>query len=49
MNDGGQNTASENRVLFFASGRDIRDMVIDFIRDKKMISAAVENRIRKED
>jgi len=49
MNDGGQNTASENRALFFASGQDIRDMVIDFIRDNKMISAAVENRIRKED
>lgn len=39
----------ENRVILFDSGRTIRDMVIDFIKDKKLISATVEGRIQEED
>lgn len=39
----------ENRVVLFDSGRAIRDMVIDFIKDKKLISATAEGRIQKED
>lgn len=43
------NSIHGNRVILFDSGRAIRDMVIDFIKDKKLISATVEGRIKKED
>ncbi len=36
------------RVILFDSGRDIRDVVRDYIKAKKMISAKVEGRIREE-
>jgi 5'-nucleotidase / UDP-sugar diphosphatase len=41
-------SAQNNRVILFDSGRAIRDIVIDFIKERKIISAAVEGRIRKE-
>jgi len=41
-------STSSRRVILFDSGREIRDMVSDYIKGKKMISAKVEGRIRKE-
>lgn len=44
-----EGSPQNNRVILFDSGRAIRDMVIDYIKDNKRISASVESRIRKEE
>ncbi|MGB5217770.1 MAG: bifunctional UDP-sugar hydrolase/5'-nucleotidase [Smithella sp.] len=41
-------STQSSRVILFDSGREIRDMVIDFIKAKKRVSAKVEGRIQKE-
>ncbi len=38
----------KDRVVLFDSGREIRDMVINYIKEKKKVSASVEGRIQKE-
>lgn len=35
------------RVILFDSGKELRDLVIDFIKKKKLVSASVEDRIQK--
>lgn len=42
-------STQNNRVILFDSGRAIRDIVIDFIKERKIISTSVEGRIRKEE
>jgi len=37
-----------NRVILFDSSREIRDLVTDYIKEKKQISASVDDRIQKE-
>jgi len=49
MDSNERGSTQGNRVLLFDSGRAIRDIVIDFIKEKKNISANVEDRIKKED
>lgn len=39
--------AKASRVLLFDSGRELREVVIRFIKEKKQISALIEHRIRK--
>ncbi|OGP50482.1 MAG: hypothetical protein A2Y79_06210 [Deltaproteobacteria bacterium RBG_13_43_22] len=41
-------TPSVERVILLDSGREIRDLVTDYIKVKKQISASVDGRIRKE-
>ena len=48
MENKDKDSAQSSRVILFDSGRDIRDMVSDYIKGEKMISAKVEGRIRKE-
>jgi 5'-nucleotidase/UDP-sugar diphosphatase len=36
-----------HRVVFFESGREIRELVVGYIKDKKSISASVDGRIQK--
>lgn len=43
-----EDSAKTSRVLLIDSGRTIRDMVIQRIRERKTISAAMESRIQKE-
>jgi 5'-nucleotidase / UDP-sugar diphosphatase len=43
----GDPSQGDSRVILFDSGREIRSMVIDYIKNKKQISASVEGRIRK--
>lgn len=42
-------TAQNPRVVFFDSGMEIRHLVSDYIKEKKMISASEEERIKKVD
>lgn len=49
MDSKASGSTQDNRVLLFDSGRPIRDIVIDFIKEKKNVSANVEDRIKKED
>jgi len=48
MENKDEDSAQSSRVILFDSGRDIRDMVSDYIKGEKMISAKVEGRIQKE-
>ena len=48
MEDKEGDSPHNNRVILFDSGREIRDMVTDFIKAKKRIYASVEGRIQKE-
>ncbi len=42
------NSTQNNRVLLFDSGREIRNIITDYMKENKFISAEVEGRIRKE-
>ncbi|MBI4763923.1 MAG: 5'-nucleotidase C-terminal domain-containing protein [Deltaproteobacteria bacterium] len=44
----GDSSHLASRVVLFDSGREIRAMVIDYLKNKKRISASVEGRIQKE-
>jgi 2',3'-cyclic-nucleotide 2'-phosphodiesterase (5'-nucleotidase family) len=37
----------ENRVILFDTGKELRDMVVGYIKEKKQISASVEGRIQR--
>jgi 5'-nucleotidase/UDP-sugar diphosphatase len=43
----GAPSQANSRVVLFDAGREIRSMVIDYIKNKKQISSLVEGRIRK--
>ncbi|MEW6186124.1 MAG: 5'-nucleotidase C-terminal domain-containing protein [Thermodesulfobacteriota bacterium] len=39
----------ENRVLLFDTGRELRDLMVSYVKEKKQISASVEGRIQRKE